>query len=139
MLVKRNPVFSNIFDDLLRDLSIESTNDKKYALPAVNIKESENEFTLTLAAPGRNKKDFIIDVIEDVLSISTEKTVENEENNNKFTLKEYNYHAFKRSFNLPKDRIDSDKIKASYKNGELILRVPKKEIVELKPKLIEVK
>ena len=43
MLVKRNPVFSNIFDDLLRDLSIESTNDKKYALPAVNIKVSENE------------------------------------------------------------------------------------------------
>ena len=35
--------------------------------------------------------------------------------------------------------IDSDHIKASYKNGELILRVPKKEIVELKPKLIEVK
>ena len=139
MLVKRNPVFSNIFDDLLRDLSIDSTQDKKIALPAVNIKESENEFLLTLAAPGRNKKDFIIDVIDDVLTISTEDTVENEENNDKFTLKEYNYHAFKRSFNLPKDMINSDNIKASYKNGELILRIPKKEIIEMKPKLIEVK
>ena len=139
MLVKRNPIFSNIFDDLLRDLSIDSTSDKKYALPAVNIKEGENEFILTLAAPGRNKKDFIIDIVDDVLTISTEVTVENKESNEKFTLKEYNYHAFKRSFNLPKDMIDSDKIKASYKNGELILRIPKKEIVELKPKLIEVK
>ncbi len=139
MLVKRNPIFSNIFDDLLRDLSIDSTHDKKFAMPAVNIKESDNEFTLTLAAPGRNKKDFIIDVVDDVLTISTEETIENEEKNDKFTLMEYSYHAFKRSFNLPKDMIDSDHIKASYKNGELMLKVPKKEIIELKPKLIEVK
>ena len=35
--------------------------------------------------------------------------------------------------------VDSDKIKATYKNGELIIKLPKKEMIELKPKQIEIK
>ena len=139
MLVKRNPVLPNIFDNLLNELAIDTSKETKYNYPAVNIIDLENEFSLSLAAPGMNKKDFTIDLTDELLTISVEKTIENEESENKFTLKEYGYNSFKRSFTLPKDMVDNDKIKATYKNGELIVKLPKKELIELKPKQIEVK
>ncbi len=139
MLVKRNPVFPSIFDELLRDLAINTNNEPKFTVPAVNIVENETEFLVSLAAPGMSKKDFNIDLTDDVLTISSGKQEENEEKNDNFTRREYSYNAFKRSFTLPSDLIDSEKISASYKNGELLIKVPKKEMVVKKPKLIEVK
>lgn len=140
MLVKRNPVFPSIFDELLRDLAITTTgNEPKFTVPAVNIVENDTEFLVSLAAPGMSKKDFNIDLTDDVLTISSEKTEEHEENKDHFTRKEYNYSSFKRSFTLPSDLVDSEKISATYKNGELIIKVPKKEMVIKKPKMIEVK
>jgi len=139
MLVKRNPVLPNIFDNLLSELAINNSNEPKFNYPAVNIIDLENEFNLSIAAPGMNKKDFIIDLTDELLTISANKTTENDDNKDKYTLKEYGYNTFKRSFNLPKDMVDNDKIKATYKNGELIIKLPKKEMIELKPKQIEVK
>lgn len=139
MLVKRNPMFTNIFDELLRDLAITTSNEPKFTVPAVNIVENDTDFVLSLAAPGMSKKDFNIDLKDDILTISSEKEIENEEKNENFTRKEYNFSSFKRSFTLPSDLVDSDKISATYKNGELLVKIPKKEMVIKKPKLIEVK
>ena len=139
MLVKRNPVLPNIFDELLRDLSIGTNEMQNFNRPAVNIVENEKNFTLFLAAPGLAKKDFHINIEENVLTISAEKKVEKEENQENFTLKEYSFDSFKRNFNLPKDSIAVDKVGAIYKNGELIVTLPKMEIVKEKAKLIEVK
>ena len=51
--------------------------------PSVNVKENENEFSLEVAAPGLAKEDFKVELNENVLSISAEKKVENNENNEK--------------------------------------------------------
>jgi HSP20 family protein len=139
MLVKRNPIFSSVFDELLNDLAIKTNDDFRFKTPAANIIENEKDFVLSLAAPGMNKKDFTIDVDGDLLTISAENKSENEDNKPKFTLKEYNFSTFKRSFTLPKDLVEIEKISATYKNGELSLVIPKVELVEQKPKLIEVK
>ncbi len=142
MLVKSNriPVMPSIFDDFFKDWSLSNYSDTNTTLPAINIKENENEFTVEVAVPGMDKKDFKINLDDNVLTISSEKIHQNEDENDKYTRKEYSYQSFERSFNLPKDVVNSDKITANYKNGELVINIPKKEEAKpIPPKLIEVK
>lgn len=95
-------------------------------MPAVNVKESSKEYEITMAAPGLEKNDFKIDVNGSTLTVSAEKDEKKEEKEDGYSRKEYNYKSFSRSFTLPED-ILKDKIDANYKNGELILTLPKKE------------
>ncbi|NVK53437.1 MAG: Hsp20/alpha crystallin family protein [Flavobacteriaceae bacterium] len=142
MLAKKTdfPVFTNLFDDFFRDWSTTNFSETNTTLPAVNIKETENDFTVDVAVPGMDKKDFKIDLDNDILTISSEKKSSNEETNDRYTRKEYSYLSFKRSFTLPKGVVDSNKIEAVYNNGELKITIPKLEEAKPKPvKLIEVK
>ena len=86
----------------------------KHTLPAVNIKENKNEFKIEFASPGFTKKDFKIDLDEDVLTISAEKEKEKNEESDNFTRKEFSYNSFSRSFTLPKT-VNAEKIDAKYK------------------------
>ena len=95
-------------------------------MPAVNVKESDKHYEITMAAPGLEKNDFKIDVNGSTLTVSAEKDEKKEEKENGFARKEYSYKSFSRSFTLPED-IMKEKIDANYKNGELILTLPKKE------------
>ena len=92
-------------------------------VPAVNVNESENMYSLSIAAPGLEKKDFQVQVEDGVLTVSAEKE-EKEEKNGKVNRREYNYSSWSRSFTLPDDADDA-KIKAEYKNGELDIAVPR--------------
>ena len=99
--------------------------------PAVNIQEDDKQFTLEMAVPGFNKSDFVIDLENETLSISTEIKTEESETKDDYTRKEFGYASFKRSFILP-DTVDGDKIEAAYTDGILSLTIPKRE--EAKPK-----
>jgi len=99
--------------------------------PAVNIIEGKDEFRIEVAAPGLHKEDFKINLENDQLTISANKEVKKEENEETYTRREFSYSSFSRSFTLP-DTVDGDKIKASHQNGILTIHVPKKE--EAKPK-----
>jgi len=141
MLVKHKPfrTFPSIMDNIFNDWPGTNFSDINRSVPAVNIKENNDEFIVALAAPGMEKKDFNINLENDVLTISSEKKVEKSEDKDNYSLREYNYQSFTRSFNVPKDMVDGDKIAAKYKNGELIIKVPKREEVKAKPpRLIEV-
>ena len=129
--------FDNFFDNSLGTEFLSNFN-TGITLPAVNIKETNNEFILELAIPGMKKSDFIIDVENKVLSISSEVKSENQENNEIYTRREFGYSSFKRTFTLP-DSIESDKVKASYKDGILMVTLPKREEAKQKPpKRIEI-
>ncbi|HOT14210.1 MAG TPA: Hsp20/alpha crystallin family protein [Bacteroidales bacterium] len=99
--------------------------------PAVNIVESKDEFRIEVAAPGLTKEDFKINLENDQLTISANKEVKKEENEETYTRREFSYSSFSRSFTLP-ETVDSEKIKASHQDGVLTIHVPKKE--EAKPK-----
>ena len=103
MLVKSTgiPVLPTILDDFFRDWSSTNFSDTNTSLPAVNIKEDDNSFTVEVAVPGMEKKDFHIDLEDNILTISSEKTVEDKEEKDNYTRKEYSYQSFKRSFTLP--------------------------------------
>ncbi|APZ47262.1 heat-shock protein [Polaribacter reichenbachii] len=141
MLLKSKdfPVLPNVFNDFFRDWSTSNFSDTNTTLPAVNIKENENEFLVDVAVPGMEKEDFKIDLDNEILTISSEKTINNDTSDENYTRKEYSYLSFKRSFTLPKGVVNSDEISATYKNGELKITIPKLEEAKPKPiKLIEV-
>lgn len=102
-------------------------------VPAVNIKETKTEFDIELAAPGYKKTDFKIDVDNNVLTIKAEKKEEKNEENKRFTRKEFSYSSFSRSFTLPQS-INVDKTDAKYADGILKLVIPKKEELKSKAK-----
>ena len=105
---------------------------KMLHVPATNIRELDNEFLVEVAAPGLNKKDFVVDIEDDVLEIKVEKEEEKKEKEEQYTRREYDYRAFYRSFTLP-DSVQADKIKAEYKEGVLKVHLPKSADVKKKP------
>lgn len=108
--------------------------------PAVNIKETGENFEIELLAPGMVKKDFKIEVNGNELVIYAEKTTEDEKNEaGQYHKKEFSFESLRRSFTLPENIVDIDKINAEYKGGILRLEIPKKEEVLPKPpKRIEI-
>lgn len=115
--------------DLLQDFFATPSS---YNMPAVNISENKDGFKIDVAAPGLSKEDFKIDLHNNILTLSSEKEEKNEENNEKFTRREFSYSSFKRTFSLP-DMIESDKINATYNNGILMIEIPKREEAKEKP------
>jgi len=107
-------------------------NETALSTPAVNVSENKNEFLIDVAAPGLDKDDFIIDLHNNLLTISSEKENKREEKEEKCIRREFSYSSFKRSFSLP-DTADVDKITASHQYGILHISIPKKEEAKEKP------
>lgn len=101
--------------------------DMDFDMPMVNIMETEKEYKLEMGVPGMDKKDFKIQVAEDMLTVSTEKSKDEMEEGKNFTRREFSYFGFSRSFKLPENCM-SDKIDARYENGILMIILPKKEL-----------
>ena len=101
-------------------------------MPATNIRESDDEYCVELAAPGMKKKDFQIELDNGVLEIQVEKEEQKEEDLREYTRREYDYSAFYRSFNLP-DTVNAEKIKAEYEDGVLQIHLPKVPEARRKP------
>lgn len=138
-LVKYNPVrrnlfpgFTNLFDDFFNDEVF--SNRLVGTVPSVNIKETEDTYFIELAAPGMKKDDIKIEADNNQLTISSEKEMRNEEKdeNGKYTMREFNYQSFSRSFTLP-ESANAEKISANYKDGVLNISIPKKEEAKQKP------
>lgn len=142
-LMKRN---GNLFNSLPsmfnddffpRDLfnwGLSNNSNTGTTIPAVNIKETVNAFEVEMAAPGMTKKDFRIELENNVLTITSEKDVQHEEKDGeKYSRREFSYQSFQRTFTLPKEVVDEDKIEAKYENGVLHLVIPKKEEAKQKP------
>lgn len=139
-LIKRNSnlILPSLLDEIFKPDWNGGIQNFNTTIPAVNIKESEIDFKLELFAPGLKKEDFNIEIDQNTLSISSEKQTETEENNEKYSRKEFSFTSFKRTFNLP-ETVNFDAIEANYENGILNLRLPKKEEALPKPKrMIEI-
>jgi HSP20 family protein len=125
-------LFDRFFENDMFDWSNRNYSDTNTTLPSVNIKEDTEGFEVELAAPGLNKKDFKIEINNDVLTISSEKKIEKEtKEGEQFTKREFSYQSFSRSFSLPAT-VENEKISAKYENGILYISIPKRE--EAKPR-----
>jgi Molecular chaperone (small heat shock protein) len=125
-------MFDRFFEGDLFDWSNRNFSLTNTTLPSVNIKENSNEFKVEVAAPGFDKGDFKLELNHNLLTVSSEKKVENEtKEDEQFTKREFSYQSFSRSFTLP-NTADGERIEANYENGILQINIPKKE--EAKPR-----
>ena len=106
--------------------------------PALNIKETDDNFEIELSAPGFGKKDFNVTIENGFLNISAEKENSEEEKNDNYTRREFSYNSFERSLQLP-ESIKEEEIKAKYNDGILSFKLAKKEEAKKRPpKVIQV-
>ncbi len=94
-----------------------------------DVTDTGDAYKLEAELPGFKKEDIKLDVENDVLTISAERKLENDESKPNFVKRERVYGSFSRSFDV--SGIDVEKIEAAYNDGILTLTMPKK--VEVKP------
>ncbi len=127
-LIRSSLLRPSVLEDIMKPWS--EWLDEKWPFsthtPAVNVRETDDNYEIKMAAPGLEKSDFKIDINGSLISISAEKDEKREEKEEGYSRKEYSYSSFSRSFTLP-ENIEKDKIDASYVNGELKLLLPKRE------------
>jgi len=132
-------LFDRFFENDLFNWSNQNFSSTNTTLPSVNIKEGKENFEVEVAAPGLNKEDFKIELNRELLTISSEKKVENEtKEEDCYTCREFSYQSFSRSFTLP-NIADGEKIIAKYENGILKVTIPKKEeVISKQSRMIDI-
>jgi HSP20 family protein len=130
-------LWNKLFDDEFFNMNFSSTGT---TLPSVNIRETKDDFVVEVAAPGMRKEDFRIELDNNIMSISSERseTDEDKDNEGNYTRREFSYQSFQRSFTLPSS-VHGENISAQYKDGVLNIVIPKKEEAKQKPsRIIEI-
>ena len=103
--------------------------------PAVDLYEKDDNFVIKAELPGVDKDDIGIDLKNGVLTLSGERSDDSEVTDDNYYRRERTYGKFQRAFTLPAD-VESDKIKAEFKDGVLVIEIPKPE--KSKPKRITI-
>jgi HSP20 family protein len=101
-------------------------------LPAVNIRETKDNYEVEVAVPGFKKDDFKVTTENGLLTISAETKFEKNEEKENYTRQEFSCSSFARSFSLPENVVEED-ISANYHDGLLKIEL-KKSVKNLPPK-----
>ena len=137
-LMRNNGWLPTVFDDFFNTDFMPRANS---TAPAVNVKESENAYTMELAAPGIKKEYCRVGINDDgLLTIAIENKVEhkNEDKHHHYLRREFSYSNYEQNYTLPDD-VERDKISAKVEDGILTVTMPKVEKEEKKyAKAIEV-
>ena len=124
--------FDKMFDSMVESQFpevVKSVGVKPYqgsAYPKVNVYEYDDKVGIVAEIPGLNKKQLNVEVEEGILTISGDKHNTFEDDGAKVLRRELKQSSFKRSFELG-DQLDGDNINASFKDGVLIVSIPKIE------------
>lgn len=140
-LVKSNgslfPAIPSLLDDLFGRDWLDSTmagwRTSGSTMPAVNVQETNDDFTIEVAAPGMARDNFRIELNDNVLTISSQREDSHEEKDGNYTRREFSYQTFQRSFTLPQSGVKGEEIKAKYVDGILRITIPKTEDAKKKP------
>jgi HSP20 family protein len=124
---------NRLFEDSLRNQSGDSP--MTAWAPAVDIYETENELVLKADLPDVNEKDIDVRIENNTLTVRGERKFEQKVTQDNFLRVERAYGSFSRSFTLP-NTVNTETIKAEYKNGVLTVEMPKR--AESKPKQVKV-
>lgn len=119
----RNNWLPEVFNDFFNTVNMPKAN---ATAPAINVLESEKQYTVELAAPGLRKEDFDVNINADGnLTIKMEKKEENnKEENAHYLRREFSYSKYEQTIILPDD-VDREKIGARVSNGVLTVVLPK--------------
>lgn len=132
------PVFPSFFNKFLEGDLMDWSNTNfagtNSTLPAVNVRENDDEFLIDVAAPGMSKENFKVNYENGRLTVSSEKKDEKKgKSEEKYNRREFSYMSFQRTFTIPENMVNGEKINAKYAEGILRITVPKREEVKPKP------
>jgi HSP20 family protein len=105
-------------------------------VPAVDLCENDTHYTISVEIPGVQKSDVQVELQDAMLVIRGEKKSERAEKKDRGRYLARSYGSFSRSFTLPSDA-DAERLEASFKDGVLTVRMPRREA--MKPKQIAIK
>jgi len=124
---------NRLFDDFFGERRNEMSEGNW--IPVVDMSETDTELTIRAELPGMGHEDIELNLQENVLTLKGEKKQETKEEKESFHRLERSYGSFSRSFTLPAN-VKGDGVQATFKNGVLVITLPKVE--EAKPKKIEI-
>lgn len=147
MLTRWNPGFDNsslnqrmerLFDEFL-GRGLRNTSEERSLrgawVPAINVLEREDAMIIAADLPGMKAEDVEVTVDDGTLTIRGERKLEEAAEGETYHRVERIYGAFERSFSLS-NTVDTEKIEARFKNGEMTLTLPKRE--EAKPRSVKI-
>jgi HSP20 family protein len=113
-------------------------NGKEISAPAINIVENGDSFRVEAELPGMDPKNVGVEAANGCLTIRGERKEEKKDEGENYLRQEISCGSFVRTVALP-ETADSEKARATFRNGVLTLTVPKKPEAVQKPKKIEIK
>jgi HSP20 family protein len=125
-----NSLFDSIFNE-----GMAKFERNVFFTPRVDVIEKENQFLVHVALPGLKKEEINIDLAKNVMTISGERKLKNENKEDKYHMVENFYGKFSRSFTLP-ENVDSTKIDAQFEDGILNVSIPKAEVKQNNTKVV---
>ena len=131
-MMRTNSWIPTVFNDLFYNDLMPKVNQ---TAPAINVKESDNAYTVELAAPGMKKEDFNVHIDDEgnlVVKLESKQEHKEEDKNTRYLRREFSYTKFEQTLILPDD-VKKDAISAKVENGVLTVELPK--VVEEKVKL----
>ena len=128
--------FDLMIDNIFNDGWNLHTSPRNSTHPAIDIKESENEYTIIADLPGFDKSNINLSIDEGYLIIKANEEKVND-SNGRYMLKERSVRNYSRTFSLPDNALDS-KVSAKYSNGILNITIPKSKEVNKNVKQIKI-
>jgi HSP20 family protein len=133
--VNRDP-FARLIDNFFGENMLPSEDVSNRAwMPAVNIRETDSAFFVEAELPGLTRDDIEITLENNLLKLSGERRFEKDANDESYHRVERSFGSFLRTFSLP-SQVSSDDVKASFKDGVLVIEVPK--AAEARPRKIDI-
>ena len=136
-LMKNNDWFPTMFDDFFNNGFMPRANS---TAPAVNVKESDKEYTMELAAPGIKKEYCRVGINDEgILTVAIENKQEHkhEDKSHHYLRREFSYSNYEQNYALPDD-VEKDNISAKVEDGILTITMPKTAPKEKVTKSIEI-
>ena len=135
--MKNNDWFPTVFDDFFNNGFMTRANS---TAPAVNVKESDKEYTMELAAPGIKKEYCRVGINDEgflTVAIENKQEHKHEDKNHHYLRREFSYSNYEQNYTLPDD-VEKDNISAKVEDGILTITMPKTAPKEKVTKSIEI-
>ena len=118
----RDSWLPEVFNDFLNTTNMPKTN---ATAPAINVLETETDYTVEVAAPGLSKDDFEVNINNDGdLTMKMEKKSDEKEQKAHYLRREFAYSKYEQTLILPDD-VEKEHIAARVVNGVLTVTLPK--------------
>lgn len=134
MMIPRKRNF-DIFDSIFDEPFFEEENRRRQDIMKTDIKEKDGNYILEIDVPGYDKDNIQIELNKGYLIVTAKANTDTKEEKDGYIYKERYIGECSRSF-YAGENIKEEDVKASFKNGTLILTFPKEETKQLETKKI---